>query len=60
MPESERILERLKDSYRHYYDIHDDDGWSFRAEFHSRSGGYILTKSAEMWSAEDHEYAYFI
>ena len=54
------FLERLKDSYKHYYDIHEDGVWTFRAEFHSKNEGYILSKDAKLWSAEDHEYAYFI
>lgn len=62
--EREKFLEKLNDSYSYYYDVtHGDDESGlplvFKAEFHVRDEGYVLVKSAKIWSAESNEYAYF-
>ncbi len=57
-------LETLLRSYESYFDIQRDvacGGLSFAAfaVFHSRSERYVLSKKAQLWAAENHEYTYF-
>lgn len=57
-------LDMLLGAYTRYFDIqHDvvakDVPFAALAQYHSRSGKYILTKSAKIWSIEMNEYVYF-
>lgn len=56
------IVEKLIDSYRSYFDVEHcgDIGFlSATAEYHSRTSRYVLVKRAQLWAAENHEYAFF-
>lgn len=57
-------LNELLSAYTNYFDIQRDvtaQGVTFAAlaQYHSRSGKYILVKSAKIWSIEMNEYIYF-
>ena len=57
-------LEKLLEAYTSYFDITrnvtvDDVTFAALATYHSRSGKYILVKSAKIWSIEMNEYVYF-
>ncbi len=57
-------LEMLLEAYTHYFDIQRDVAagevtFAALAQYHSRSGKYILVKSARIWSIEMNEYVYF-
>lgn len=56
-----RGTDLLLESYSRYYDVErcDEDDLFARAEFHSRGEKYLLTRSVNLWSVEDHEYVYF-
>ena len=60
MPDVPRMTEALERIYSRDYDVFrcDDSPWDLRMEYHVRCGAHILTRSLEMWSAEDHEYVY--
>lgn len=60
MPETGPMLKGLEAIYSGRYDVFqpDDSPWDLRMEYHARDSAYILTRSLEMWSAEDHEYVY--
>ncbi|MDO4581518.1 MAG: hypothetical protein Q4B96_02900 [Bacillota bacterium] len=58
------LLEQLLASYAANFDIERTlfiEGLPFAAaaEFHSRAEKYVLTKSARLWAAENHEYTFF-
>lgn len=52
--------ERLIDRFRQLYDVTEccDGELICRAEFHSTSESYVLTKNAELWSHDDNEYVF--
>lgn len=55
-------LDRILEQYSAYYDVTriDGDGCpAATAVFHSRGEKYLLTRSVNMWSVEDHEYVFF-
>lgn len=57
-------LETLLSAYTRYFDIQrgvvaGDVTFAALAQYHSRSGKYILVKSAKIWSIEMNEYVYF-
>lgn len=56
------LFARLQESFRAYYDITPfPDGANdlyMRCDFHSRNSRYVLSKKAELWAAETHEYLY--
>lgn len=57
-------LETLLGAYTHYFDIQrhvtaGDVTFAALAQYHSRSGKYVLVKSAKIWSIEMNEYVYF-
>lgn len=57
----EMLEQRLLDGYRAYYDVEPmDDGSSLKAlcAYHSRDAQYVLSKKAQLWAAENHEYLY--
>lgn len=58
----EKLLTRVLQAYAPYYDIERrDEGdapLSAIATFHEHGTGYVLFKTAEMWSADRHEYVY--
>lgn len=57
----ESVIGRLEKSFSSYYDVERiDDGTELRmvASFHSRGESYLLTRSVNLWSVEDHEYVY--
>ncbi|WMJ83605.1 hypothetical protein ACS3UN_11105 [Oscillospiraceae bacterium LTW-04] len=57
-------LDTLLSAYTNYFDIQrdvtaGDVTFAALAQYHSRSGKYILVKSAKIWSIEMNEYVYF-
>lgn len=55
-------LDRILEPYSAYYDVTRTDregGPAAIAQFHSRGEKYLLTRSINMWSMEDHEYVFF-
>lgn len=61
----EIFFNKLLPSYEAYYNVEKDfqlDGYTYftKADFHSRSEKYMLTKSAKIWAHENHEYVYFV
>ena len=57
----EPLIQRLLDQYTAYYDItriQDDSPLQATCFFHSRNEKYVLTKRAQLWAAENHEYLY--
>lgn len=62
---STEILGNLLKTYETYFDISynhcvNNLPVEAEAEFHSRSEKYVLVKKANLWSAESHEYTYFV
>lgn len=62
--EKQAKLETLLNAYTSYFDIQRDVAagdvtFAAMAKYHSRSGKYILVKSAKIWSIEMNEYIYF-
>lgn len=60
----QQLHETLLNSYSQYYDLYpaqEDTGLPMfaRAEYHSFSERYVLTKEAKLYGMENHEYAYF-
>ena len=53
-------VDRLIRSYSGYYNVSpcDEGDLVARAEFHSRGEKYLLVRSVNLWSVEDHEYVY--
>jgi len=58
----ETALKKMLLSYGENYDVtpmeHGEHELAATCFFHSRSEKYVLTKKAQLWSAENHEYAY--
>lgn len=59
------FLEKLRSAYEYYYNVYDPEPAGdearplvFRAEFHARDEGYVLTKKLKLWGAESNEYVY--
>ena len=56
-------IERLLKSYRTYYDIHmqeDETPIAARCDFFEHSEKYVLSKKAELWSADNEEFLYIV
>lgn len=62
--EREAAIERLLRSYEAYYDIYrlpeEDAPLTARCEYYERTENYILSKRAEVWSANNEEFLYLI
>ena len=63
--EKQEVFEKLLRSFEAYFDLAEDvtlNGVTYAAtgEFHSRSEKYVLSKKAQLWAAENHEYIYFV
>ena len=60
--ERNELLEKIIQTYAPYYDIErrEDvtDGLVVKAVFHEHGTGYLLTKKAELWTADRHEYVW--
>ena len=59
----EAAIERLLKSYRTYYDIHmqeDETPIAARCDFFEHSEKYVLSKKAELWSADNEEFLYVV
>ena len=60
----EAAIERLMKSYSSCYNIHsvEDDRIPItaRCDFFEHSGKYVISKKAELWSADNEEFLYFI
>ena len=58
---SQAVVRDLKKVYASYYDVEDlPEGGALKAlcAYHSRDSQYVLSKKAELWAAETHEYLY--
>lgn len=58
---SQTVTWKLISFYTAYYDIEPvEDGTALKAlcAYHSRDSQYVLSKKAELWAAENHEYLY--
>ena len=56
-------VQELINSYRRYYDIHEEEAASFpelaaRCDLHMTQSNYVLSKKNVLWSADSHEYCY--
>ena len=59
----EAAIERLLKSYQTYYDIHlTEDGTpvTARCDYFEHSERYVLSKKAELWSADNEEFLYLV
>lgn len=60
----EEIVGRLLDSYRAYYNIERfgeaQKPLRARCEYFAHSGKYVLSKKAELWSADSEEFLYLL
>ena len=59
----EAVIERLLKSYRTYYDIHmldDETPITARCDFFEHSEKYVLSRKAELWSADNEEFLYIV
>ncbi|MEG2221572.1 MAG: hypothetical protein RRY95_02470 [Oscillospiraceae bacterium] len=61
----EAILKQVLAGYAGYFNITEQtvlDGLPLaaEAEFHSRDERYVLSKHAQLWAAENNEYAFFV
>lgn len=60
----EAVIDRLLRSYSSCYNIHliEDDQVPItaRCDFFEHSGKYVISKKAELWSADNEEFLYFI
>lgn len=59
----EAVIERLLKSYRTYYDIHmldDETPITARCDFFEHSEKYVLSRKAELWSADNEEFLYLV
>ena len=61
----ESAIERLLKNYEPYYDIHmmingDQSPITARCDFFEHSGQYVISKKAELWSAENEEFLYLL
>ncbi len=64
-PDRTKLLERLLDGYRAYFDVEQyeeerEDGIPLRAHcrFYVHSEKYVLIKKAKLWTADSNEYVY--
>lgn len=59
-PDVRATVDRLIQSYSGYYDVDpcEEGDLVARAEFHSRGEKYLLVRSVNLWSVEDHEYVF--
>ena len=61
----ESAIERLLKNYEPFYDIHmmingDRSPITARCDFFEHSGQYVISKKAELWSAENEEFLYLV
>lgn len=61
----ESAIERLLKNYEPYYDIHmmingDQSPITARCDFFEHSGQYVISKKAELWSADNEEFLYLV
>ena len=61
----ESAIERLLKNYEPFYDIHmmingDRSPIIARCDFFEHSGQYVISKKAELWSAENEEFLYLV
>lgn len=59
----EAVLERLLKSYQVYYDVHeiaDETPIRARCDYFEHSERYVLSKKAELWSADNEEFLYLV
>lgn len=59
----EAVIERLLKSYRTYYDIHmldERDSNHSTLRFFEHSEKYVLSRKAELWSADNEEFLYLV
>ena len=61
----ESALERLLKNYEPFYNIHmtingDQSPITARCDFFEHSGQYVISKKAELWSAENEEFLYLV
>ena len=61
----ESALERLLKNYEPFYDIHmmingDRSPITARCDFFEHSGQYVISKKAELWSADNEEFLYLV
>ena len=60
----ESAIERLLKNYGPYYNIHmiedDQTPITARCDFFEHSGQYVISKKAELWSAENEEFLYLL
>lgn len=55
------VLEAVLNSYRNYFDIEkvtNQGSLVAKAQFHSRTEKFVLTKSVKMWGVETNDYVY--
>ena len=61
MSQRQALTEGLKKAYTAYYDVFPGEACGELAAlcaFHQRDSQYVLTKKAELWASESHEYLY--
>ena len=61
----EALLQKVLRGYSGYFNVKENivlDGLpvAAEAEYHSRDEKYVLVKSAQIWAAENNEYAFFV
>ena len=60
----ESAIERLLKNYGPYYNIHmiedDQTPITARCDFFEHSGQYVISKKAELWSADNEEFLYLV
>ena len=61
----ESAIERLLKNYEPFYDIHmmingDRSPITARCDFFEHSGRYVISKKAELWTADNEEFLYLI
>ena len=60
----ESAIERLLKNYGPYYNIHmiedDQTPITARCDFFEHSGQYVISKKAELWTADTEEFLYFL
>ena len=60
----ESAIDRLLDSYTAYYNVNMFNGEhgqiTARCDFFEHSGQYVISKKAELWSAENEEFLYLL
>ena len=61
----DKIVERLLESYKAYYDIYlNEENWDSaivaRCEYYEHSEKFVMSKKAELWSENSEEFLYLI